>query len=154
MNDLPEFKYGGARALTLLHEKELRCFVDTWKKAREVGVTLPPVKNPDYESFEQILHHVVFRTRDNMIWICQQLGLPDPQLDPVPEKSELANRVDDYLDRLLPQLRTPLAEVPGRQFYFKTYTSAWKTDYCIDAMLEHMVMHPMRHRFQLENLMS
>ena len=154
MSDIPEFRYGGARALTILHEKELRLFVETWKKAREVGVTLPPVKNPDYESLEQLLHHVVFRARDNMIWICRQLELPEPQLDPVPGAAALGGQVDDYLDRLLPQLRTPLVEVPGRQFYFKTYPSAWKTDYCIDAMLEHLVMHPLRHRFQLETLMG
>jgi hypothetical protein len=154
MSDLPEFKYGGARALIILHEKELRLFVKAWKQARKVGITLPPVKNHDYESFEQMLYHVVFRARDYMNWICRQLELPDPQLEPIPEIPELMNRIDEYLERLLPQLRKPLVDVPGREFYIKTYTSPWKTAYCIDAMLEHMVMHPIRHRFQLETLMS
>ena len=154
MSDMPEFRYRGARALMILQEKELRLFVDTWKKAKEVGVTLPPTKNPDYESFDQILHHVVFRARDIMLWICKSLELPEPPFDPVPGAAELEHRVDGYLDRLLLQMRTPLTGVPGRDFYFKTYTSAWRTDYCLDAMLEHLVIHPMRHRFQLEELMQ
>jgi hypothetical protein len=33
------------------------------------------------------------------------------------------------------------------------YPSRWQTRYCIDAMLEHAVMHPIRHAFQLEELM-
>ena len=124
------------------------------EKTKVKGVTLPPTKNPDYESFDQILHHVVFRARENMLWICKNLELPEPQFDPVPDAAELEHRVDNYLDRLLVQMRTPLTEVRGRDFYFKTYTSAWKTDYCIDAMLENLVIHPMRHRFQLEELIQ
>jgi hypothetical protein len=34
------------------------------------------------------------------------------------------------------------------------YPSRWGTEYCIDAMLEHAVMHPIRHEFQLRNLMG
>lgn len=34
------------------------------------------------------------------------------------------------------------------------YPSRWKTLYCVDAMLEHAVMHPIRHAFQLEELMG
>jgi hypothetical protein len=33
------------------------------------------------------------------------------------------------------------------------YRSRWQTLYSIDAMLEHAVMHPIRHAFQLEELM-
>jgi hypothetical protein len=33
------------------------------------------------------------------------------------------------------------------------YPSRWKTLYSIDAMLEHAVMHQVRHSFQLEKLM-
>ncbi len=138
--------------MTILHEREIRLFVDTWKKAKEAGVELPPVKNPDYENFDKLLHHVVFRARENMIWICRQLQLPDP--DPVPEAALLDDTADEYLDRLLMQMRTPLREVRGKEFYFKTYRSEWNTDYCIDAMLEHLVLHAMRHTLQLEGLLE
>ena len=42
-----------------------------------------------------------------------------------------------------------MADVPGKRFN-ETYASAWGVDYCIDAMLEHAVMHPLRHTAQLK----
>ena len=35
-----------------------------------------------------------------------------------------------------------------------TYKSRWGEDYDIEQMLEHAVVHPMRHRIQLERLAS
>ena len=35
-----------------------------------------------------------------------------------------------------------------------TYKSRWGEDYNIEQMLEHAVVHPMRHRIQLERLMA
>jgi hypothetical protein len=35
-----------------------------------------------------------------------------------------------------------------------TRKSRWGEDYTIEQMLEHAVVHPMRHRIQLERLMS
>jgi hypothetical protein len=35
-----------------------------------------------------------------------------------------------------------------------TYTSRWGQEYTIGAMLEHAVMHPMRHAFHLDELME
>ncbi len=35
-----------------------------------------------------------------------------------------------------------------------TRKSRWGEDYNIEQMLEHAVVHPMRHRIQLERLMS
>jgi len=149
---VPEFKYGGARALTILHERELYRFVEAWKAAKAQGVVLPPVKNPDYENLEALLYHVIFRALDNMNWICESLGLPEPEISPVPGPVELIAKIDEYLDYLVLELRRPLVDVRGKDFYFKTYTSRWRTEYCIDAMLEHMVMHPLRHTVQLEHL--
>jgi hypothetical protein len=49
---------------------------------------------------------------------------------------------------------TPLAQVDADRFERPEYESRWGTRYCIDAMLEHAVMHPIRHAFQLQSLMS
>lgn len=153
MSEMPEFRYRGARALLILHEREMRQFVNAWKEVKPSGVSLPESKNPGYASFDRLLHHVFFWARENMIWICEKLELPDPQIDEVPEPGKVEAEADKYLERLLEQFRKPLTEVRGKEFYYKTYRSKWDTDYCIDAMLEHLVLHPMRHRFQLEQLM-
>ncbi len=44
-----------------------------------------------------------------------------------------------------------MADVPVERFYKPEYEAPWKIRYCIDAMLEHAVMHPIRHRFQLHS---
>ena len=55
---------------------------------------------------------------------------------------------------LLEKWRTPLCNVEPKLFEDKNYKSNWGVEYCIDAMLEHAVMHPIRHEFQLKNLIN
>ena len=57
---------------------------------------------------------------------------------------------ESHLEHLRERWRTSLADVEEERFDHPTHTSGWGVDYCVDAMLEHAVMHPMRHRFQLE----
>ena len=89
-----------------------------------------------------------------MTWMCEKLDLPNPEIKPVPKPEVIEKEADEYLVHLLEKWHTPLAEVPIDKFEHGTYTSRWGTDYCIDAMLEHAVMHPIRHEFQLMTLMG
>ena len=151
---MPEFTYRGARALTILHEKELYKFVTTWKKAKAAGVVLPESKKPDYQSMDTLLHHVFFWAREYMIWMCEKLQLPDPQIPPLPDAQAIEAEIDQYMVPFFAQYAKPLIGLPVKVFYFPTYQTTWKVDYCIDSMLEHLVVHAMRHAFQLEELMS
>ena len=45
-------------------------------------------------------------------------------------------------------------EVSDEQLETPEYPSRWQTRYCIDSMLEHAVMHPIRHAFQLDELIK
>ena len=78
-------------------------------------------------------------------------GVPLPQVaDPdymLPAKHCCAQHVVD-------KWRTPLALITEDRFESPEFPSRWKVEYCIDAMLEHAVMHPVRHRFQLVELMA
>jgi hypothetical protein len=154
LNDPTEYHYRGARALVLLHEQHLLQFVDTWKKAKASGVFLPQTDDPNYESFDMLLRHVLRWARGYMNWICEKLELPDPDIKAVPEAEVIEAEVNDYLQHLLKQWRRPLIDVPEERFYKPEFTAPWKSDYCIDAMLEHAVMHPIRHDFQLRELME
>jgi hypothetical protein len=77
-----------------------------------------------------------------LTWICEQLQLPDPGLEKNPNPD------------VLTAWEKPLRELTEEQADSKVYTSRWGTAYCIDAMLEHAVMHPIRHSRQLEELMA
>ena len=154
MSELKDYQSGGARALVLLHERHLRSFVDTWFQAKETGVTLPKTKDPSYVSMEELLRHNLRAARGYMIWMCEKLGLPDPDIAAAPEAVAVAGQAREYMEHVLEKWREPLAEVPEERFEDVVYPSRWNVDYCIDAMMEHAVMHSIRHEFQLQRLMG
>ncbi|MFG0315939.1 MAG: hypothetical protein ACF8XB_01605 [Planctomycetota bacterium JB042] len=151
---LPPYRHAGARALVLLHERELRAFVDRWRAARAVDLTLPASDDPNYASLDHLLAHVLRCARSYLTWSCEQLGLDDPGVRPEPPAASIAAEADAYLEHVLERWRTPLKDLTEEASEHPEYPSLWGPRYCIDAMLEHAVMHPIRHRFQLESLLE
>jgi hypothetical protein len=86
--------------------------------------------------------------------MCEKLALPDPGIRPAPDLAAIAREADAYLEHVLERWRAPLSEVPDDKLERPEYASEWQTRYCIDAMLEHAVMHPIRHSFQLYELLK
>jgi len=151
---MKEYSYGGARALIALHEQHLRSYVETWRKAKKAGVRLPQTTDPAYKSMETLLRHPLNSSRGYITWICQKLELPDPGIDPVPELEHIEQAAEAFLEHVLERWDLPLRDVPEERFFDRTYKSNWDAEYCIEAMLEHAVMHPIRHEFQLISLMK
>ncbi len=154
MDELPEYRYGGARSMVLMHADELRRFVVTWRAAAAKGVALPPTNDPAYASLEHLLVHVVGCAAHYMTWMCKVSGRPDPTIRDEPGVEAIRGEVDAYVDHVIERWRAPLADLAEDDAYRPAYPSQWVTPYCIDAMLEHAVMHPFRHRVQLENLLA
>ncbi len=155
MNDFPgaeEYKYGGARALVTLHEYWMRKFVETWQEARKLGITAYDLQEPDVELVGYALTHVLSSSRNYMRWMCDKLNLADPEINPLPPSDQIEAQLQAYVDHLLDRWRLPLNDIPEEQAY-QAYESKWGVIYCIDAMLEHAVMHPIRHTHQLERIM-
>ncbi len=151
---MSDYSYGGARTLVALHDKHLRDFLDTWRRADELGIDLPVTSNPDYASREALLVHVLACGGRYLTWICEQLQLPNPGLDEHPDPDGFPDRAEEYLEGVLSAWQEPLRDLTEDQAYSPAYKSRWGTPYCIDAMLEHAVMHPVRHIYQLERLMA
>ncbi len=139
--------------MIFLQEEEIRRFVGVWRLARASGAKMPE-GDPDYASYAALLRHVLRASRGYLTWICEQLGLPDPGVDPAPELERVESECDGYLIHLLSRWQEPLREVPEERFHQPEFRSRWGVLYCIDAMLEHAVMHPLRHRFQLEEMLG
>lgn len=154
MEDLVKYKYNGARALVLLHDRYLRSCIQTWKEAKKMDIKLPATDDENYQSLETLLKHILRAARGYMTWICEKLNLPDPGIDSPPSAELVEAEADAYAEHLLDKWRLPLAQTEEEKFHTPTYTSRWGVDYCIDAMLEHAVMHPIRHEYQLKNLIS
>ncbi|HPF13315.1 MAG: hypothetical protein H6830_05395 [Planctomycetes bacterium] len=154
MSNSLEYRYGGARALVELHEQHLREFLPVWREASGGECPLPESLDPDYASWDHILRHTLGCAAGYMRWMCEVLGLPDPGLAPAPALDRIAAEADGYLEHLLMGWRAPLAGVEEEAFYRPAYESRWGVPYCIDAMLEHAVLHPMRHTHQMRRWLA
>ena len=143
----------GARALLLLHERELRRFLDTWKRARAAGVQVP--EGPAHvASLEAVLYHVLRAAGGYLVGACQWLELPDPGVPELPPMEGIEAAADGYLDALLAAWATPLRGITEEQQDRTTGETPWGVTYCVDALLEHAVVHPMRHTLQLEGWLN
>lgn len=147
-----KYSYNGARSLVLMHEKFMMLFLETWMEAKKSDITLPATDNKNYESLDTLLSHLLRSARSYMIWICEKLDLPDPGIMEIPAINVVESETHNYLSHLFERWRLPLADVPYEKFHDAEFTSWWGVNYCIDAMLEHAVMHPIRHELQLQNL--
>jgi uncharacterized damage-inducible protein DinB len=151
---LETYKYKGARTLVLLHENYINSCVKTWQEAKSMNVQLPKTNDGDYQSLDTVLRHILRAARGYMTWICNNLNLPDPGIQKTPEADIIESQTVEYASHLLERWRLPLADIPEEKFHSPTYKSRWGVEYCIDAMLEHAVMHPIRHEFQLKHLIK
>ncbi len=118
------------------------------------SVSLPQTDDPAYASLEALGCHVLSAARGYMIWMCEVLALPEPGIRSAPDASDVVRDAEDYMEHVLERWRDPLREVPNGKLETPEYQSRWQTRYCIDSMLEHAVMHPIRHAFQLDELLK
>jgi hypothetical protein len=153
MNEIADYRYRGARALVLLHERAIRELLSTWQRAKAAGVRLPQTTDPDYLSLETLLHHMFRSARGYMTWMCEKLDLPDPGIEPAPQAARVQEDAARWLEHLLACWRPPLAGIEEARFN-EVHLTRWGIEMCIESMLEHAVLHPARHRFQLEELME
>lgn len=150
---LQGYVYRGARACVLMHGREMRAFLSAWRRAKQDGTALPSAGDPSYVSLPALLHHVLRCPRGYMIWMCEKLGLPDPQIHEPPAVDRIEAEADRFLSHVLDRWRLPLAGVEQKRFD-EVYPSRWGVPMSIESMLEHAVVHPLRHAFQLEELMG
>jgi uncharacterized damage-inducible protein DinB len=154
VSELQDYRFRGARALILMHEQSMREFLAVWRKAKQADLTLPETEDPDYASLETLLFHLLRSARGYMIWICEKLELPDPQIRSLPALDSIEQEAAGFLTHVLERWRLPLVDQDEQTLSFPSFKSRWEMDYSIESMLEHAVVHPQRHTFQLKELMG
>ena len=149
------FKSRGVRALVLLQMDEMDQLFKVWKKAKRLGVRLPATRDPAYQSIDLLMRHPLRSCRGYLTWLCEVLGRPDPRVPDPPEAEKVAAQGAAYLKVLAKAWEKQMAWMPGKVLdSFTVYTSRWGAPMTVEAMFEHAVAHPMRHRFQLEELIA
>ncbi len=150
-DDLPDYVYRGARVLVQLQDRQLREFLDTWREAHRAGIRPGPSSDPDYASLETILHHTLEGSRGYLLWLCRSFELADPGIPEAPPPETIAAEADAYLERLLEAWKTLLAGIPETRFVDETFPTSTGKPLLPELLLEHAVVHPMRHTFQIRN---
>ncbi len=148
------FKSNAVRSCVELHEIELRRFYDTWETFRASGTALPKSSDPSYASPDHLGGHVLRAARNYLTWIGECVKRPVADVDPDGDLASIAQKGRAFMDQVLAAWRRHLAALEDAELAPATFKSRWGEDYNVEQMLEHAVVHPMRHRIQLERLMA
>ena len=148
------FKSNAVRSCVELHETELNRFYDVWAAFRATGTPLPETEDPSYESADHLGGHVFRAARNYLTWIGEFVNRPVTDLDPDTDAASIAGKGRVFVNEVLTAWRRHLAPLDDRELGPATRKSRWGEDFSVEQMLEHAVVHPMRHRVQLERLMS
>lgn len=155
MEAIASFKSRAVRSLVELHEREMRRFFATWDRFLRSGAPLPEAHgDPDYASRDHLVGHVVRAARGYLTWIGEILGRPVTDVDPETDSLKIAPRAREFVEEVLAAWRRHLPVLEDGDLEPQTYKSRWGVQMSIEAMLEHAVVHPMRHRIQLERILE
>ena len=148
------FKSNAVRSCVELHEIELNRFYETWEKFRAFGGQLPETSDPNYQSIDHLGGHVFRAARNYLTWIGDCVKRPVTDVDLDTDHVSIAHKGRAFVDAVLVAWRRHLALLEDAELAPEVYKSRWGQDYNVEQMLEHAVVHPMRHRIQLERLMA
>lgn len=120
----------------------------------ELLVEIKPISNnPDCLTIQTILRHVVASIFSYTIYIENSIGLVSER----PERYTFDN-VQDYIEKLLSGFRHCESAfinnphiVMEELNHSKKINARWGQQYDIEQMLEHAIVHILRHRRQIEN---
>lgn len=147
------FKSNAVRSCVELHEVELTRFYAAWLDFCASGAALPATDDPNYASADHLVGHVLRAARNYLVWIGQWAGREVTGVDPDNDVVSVAGKGRVFLDEVLAAWRRHLTELQDGELEAPTHRARWGVDYTIEQMLEHAIVHPMRHRIQLERLM-
>jgi hypothetical protein len=137
-----------------LHEIELRRFLDTWERFRSSSANLPASDDPAYQSPDHLKGHVLRAARNYLTWIGDCVKRPVTDVDLDNDFLSVSAKGRTFMDEVLSGWRRHLAWLEDRELSPEMFTARWGDPYSVEQMLEHAVVHPMRHRIQLERLMA
>ena len=151
----PELK-GGVRALLDEYKKAINELISIIEPLKEQNLSMVvdnETSDPDCKSIQTILAHVVCSGYGYTIYIENSIGLNKPRLE-----REIYNNVEQYIDQLnlmfdycenffKNNTHLPLEQTDTS----KKIIVNWGQQYDIEQLLEHAIVHVLRHRRQIAN---
>lgn len=149
------FRSRAVDSLVELHEREMRAFLETWGRFVASGLPLPEAHGDEsYSSHDRLGGHVLFAARGYLIRIGEWVGRPVTDVDACQDPGEAVGRAAAFADEVLSAYRRHLAEVTTEELEPQAHRTRWGDLMSVENLLEHAVVHPMRHRLQLERLLE
>ena len=149
------FRSRAVRSLVELHEREMRSFLQTWKRFVASDLPMPEAHGDEhYESRERLGAHVLMAARNYLTRIGEWVGRPVSDVDGSQDPYEIVGRAAEFLDDVLAAYRRHLAEISPEEVEPQIHRTRWGELMSVDNLLEHAVVHPMRHRIQLERILE
>jgi len=147
---MKEYLYRGARSLNEIMKQNLTGFILSWDKAKNMKIPLTSTNDPDYKSYLSLLRHVFNANRRHYLWICEKLEItPENEFEYI--DAELSK---DFLVKYIEQIYNSwtqlLSNILMDKFFDNEYDCYFGPKMGIEAMLEHAAIHPLRHKFQID----
>jgi uncharacterized damage-inducible protein DinB len=150
-----EFQSRAVRSLVELHEHEMRSFLGVWQRFVAANLPMPEAHgDKSYESRETLGGHVLIAARGYLTRIGEWVGRPVSDVDDAKDAKEIAARAAKFADEILAAYRRHLAAVTTEELEPQLHRTRWGDLMSVEMLLEHAVVHPMRHRIQLERILA
>ncbi len=150
-----EFQSRAVRSLVELHERELRSFLEVWTRFTASGRPMPEAHGDEsYENRERLAGHVLMAARGYLTRIGEWVARPVTDVDASQDPYAIVTRAPEFADQVLAAYRRHLAQVTDAELDQQIHRTRWGELMSVEQLLEHAVVHPMRHRIQLERILE
>jgi uncharacterized damage-inducible protein DinB len=150
-----EYKSRAVRSLVELHEREMRSFLETWSRFTAANAPMPEAHGDEtYASREKLVGHVLMAARGYLRRIGEWIGKPLTDVDASEDAADVAARAGAFSENVFAAYRRHLTEVTNEEIEKQAHRTRWGDLMSVEMLLEHAVVHPMRHRIQLERILE
>jgi uncharacterized damage-inducible protein DinB len=150
-----DFRSRAVRSLVELHEVEMKSFLETWRRFVAADLPMPEAHgDQSYESRERLAGHVLMAARGYLTRIGEWVGRPVNDVDASQDPHEIVSRAPEFAGEILSAYRRHLAGITNEELEQQIHRTRWGELMSVENLLEHAVVHPMRHRIQLERILD
>jgi uncharacterized damage-inducible protein DinB len=150
-----EFRSRAVRSLVELHEREMRSFQQVWQRYVAADLPMPEAHGDEtYASRDTLAGHVLMAARGYLTRIGEWVGRPVTDVDDTKDPAQVVARAAEFADQVLAAYRRHLAEITTEELEPQVHRTRWGELMSVENLLEHAVVHPMRHRIQLERMLE
>jgi uncharacterized damage-inducible protein DinB len=151
------YRQGAVGALMDEYERaaaELKNIIEKTSEADYLKICDDRTDDEDCRSIQTIMSHVVRACYGYANYMRQAFGMDSNVSQPAPtEKNEVLDRLDSAMKYTAETLEGRW-QMPDEEINATTIHTRWGVTYDLEQMLEHAIVHILRHRRQIEKFLA